>query len=232
MVSPPLGPLAICLLHVAVAAALLPLPRMFRNNGTVKATDAYFYQRIGCSYLETPAVTQAPWAWAVSGGDCVYLFQRNQTVTAQPAWDFLAPTASQDCTPGPIVPHYDRLGGDLAAVPLVAPHNTAADCENLCCATDGCVAFVYNVAPGDFMGCKQGDHCCYLKGTNVTPTPSNYTDIATGVVTKPLPLAPPSGLRSAVPQGGLTSGSIELRGDGALYEWTIVNQVWGGEGVG
>lgn len=39
---------------------------------------------------------------------------------------------------------------------------------------------------------------------------------------------PPVGMRSAVPQGGINAGTIELRGDGGLYEWTIVNQSPGG----
>jgi hypothetical protein len=36
--------------------------------------------------------------------------------------------------------------------------------------------------------------------------------------------APPSGIRSAVPLGGLSTGSVELKGDGSFSEWTIANQ--------
>ena len=35
--------------------------------------------------------------------------------------------------------------------------------------------------------------------------------------------APPTGLRSAVPLGGLGSGSFEVRGDGSFHEWTLEN---------
>eukprot|EP00937_MAST-01D_sp_MAST-1D-sp2_P006421 g6421.t1 len=35
--------------------------------------------------------------------------------------------------------------------------------------------------------------------------------------------APASGMRSAVPLGGVSAGSFELRGDGTLHEWTIHN---------
>ena len=35
---------------------------------------------------------------------------------------------------------------------------------------------------------------------------------------------PPTGLRSSVPLGGITTGSIELRGDGTFHEWTIESQ--------
>ncbi|XP_020625895.1 uncharacterized protein LOC110063277 isoform X1 [Orbicella faveolata] len=36
--------------------------------------------------------------------------------------------------------------------------------------------------------------------------------------------SPPGGMRSAVPLGGLGTGSFELRGDGSIHEWTIENQ--------
>ena len=36
--------------------------------------------------------------------------------------------------------------------------------------------------------------------------------------------APPMGLRSAVPLGGLGAGTFELRGDGAFADWTLENQ--------
>lgn len=40
----------------------------------------------------------------------------------------------------------------------------------------------------------------------------------------PLARTPPSGIRSAVPLGGISTGSVELRGDGSFAEWTIQNQ--------
>jgi non-lysosomal glucosylceramidase len=36
-------------------------------------------------------------------------------------------------------------------------------------------------------------------------------------------IAPPTGMRSAVPLGGLGSGSVELRADGSLRDWEIFN---------
>eukprot|EP01065_Artemidia_motanka_P038717 TRINITY_DN47565_c0_g1_i1.p1 TRINITY_DN47565_c0_g1~~TRINITY_DN47565_c0_g1_i1.p1 ORF type:complete len:985 (+),score=290.16 TRINITY_DN47565_c0_g1_i1:57-3011(+) len=36
-------------------------------------------------------------------------------------------------------------------------------------------------------------------------------------------VSPASGMRSAVPLGGIGAGSVELRGDGSLHEWTIHN---------
>lgn len=35
-------------------------------------------------------------------------------------------------------------------------------------------------------------------------------------------------MRSAVPLGGITTGSFELRADGTFHEWTIENQSPGG----
>lgn len=41
---------------------------------------------------------------------------------------------------------------------------------------------------------------------------------------------PPSGMRSAVPLGGISCGAVELRADGSFREWTIMNQSPGGSG--
>eukprot|EP01051_Picozoa_sp_SAG22_P006340 SAG22_NODE_410_length_10907_cov_2.597520_5_plen_714_part_00 len=38
------------------------------------------------------------------------------------------------------------------------------------------------------------------------------------------PVAPPVGMRSAVPLGGLGTGSFELRADGSIRDWSIENQ--------
>ena len=45
--------------------------------------------------------------------------------------------------------------------------------------------------------------------------------------------APPSGMRSAVPLGGLGTGTVELRADGGLRDWLIFNNspAGGGEKV-
>ena len=47
------------------------------------------------------------------------------------------------------------------------------------------------------------------------------------------PIAPPSGMRSAVPLGGLGAGTVELRADGSLRDWNIFNNspAGGGEKV-
>ena len=39
------------------------------------------------------------------------------------------------------------------------------------------------------------------------------------------PRAPPLGMRSAVPIGGMGTGTFELRGDGEVRDWLVENQV-------
>lgn len=87
------------------------------------------------------------------------------------------------------------------------------------------MAWVYvDHAPGNFGSCTKGMNCCYLKN-EVTPQ-SAKPICSSGTVTKPADstVPPPLGMRSAVPLGGLSAGSVELRADGTLHEWTIVNQ--------
>ncbi|CAH1781975.1 unnamed protein product [Owenia fusiformis] len=70
--------------------------------------------------------------------------------------------------------------------------------------------------------------CGYLEAQNVTTIQQNW------ITTKKCnylfqrkdgaDVPPPSGMRSAVPLGGISTGSIELRADGTFHEWTIMNQ--------
>ncbi|XP_023931770.1 uncharacterized protein LOC106167159 [Lingula anatina] len=81
---------------------------------------------------------------------------------------------------------------------------------------------------------RQG--CVYLEQENVTHISDSamgwdlwdafnyrYQQLDNGTL-----VPPPSGIRSAVPLGGVSTGSIELRGDGTLHEWVIMNQTPGG----
>jgi non-lysosomal glucosylceramidase len=72
----------------------------------------------------------------------------------------------------------------------------------------------------------------YLEKQNVTCTQCNWggnKGTHRFLITANGPTAtdravPPSGIRSAVPLGGISAGSVELRGDGSWQEWTIQNQ--------
>lgn len=128
-------------------------------------------------------------------------------------------------------------GNDLRAyIPSPA---SLATCIAACCAsTEGCGALVYEPSSDSaFMACLVGQPCCYLKTAPGLPVPKHVTGgiFAVNVSAPPPPavLPPPLGVRSAVPLGGVGAGSVELRGDGSLHEWTIVNQSPGeGQGLG
>ena len=85
--------------------------------------------------------------------------------------------------------------------------------------------FVYGVSQGFIP--LPGSFCCWLK--SAIPTPIRDSEHCTsGIVHRESTKHPPSGMRSAVPLGGLGTGSFELRADGTIHEWTIENQSPGG----
>ncbi|CAD5124032.1 DgyrCDS12336 [Dimorphilus gyrociliatus] len=76
--------------------------------------------------------------------------------------------------------------------------------------------------------------CSYLESQNVTTIQQNWANYKkfnylfqekNGEL-----IPPPSGIRSSVPLGGISTGVIELRADGTFHEWTIVNQSPAGAG--
>ena len=78
----------------------------------------------------------------------------------------------------------------------------------------------------DFV-CVSGTFCCWLK--SAVPTPITNQDYCTsGIAGRKDTRHPPAGMRSAVPLGGMGTGSFELRADGTFHEWTIENQSPGG----
>eukprot|EP01119_Soliformovum_irregulare_P015281 TRINITY_DN4283_c0_g1_i3.p1 TRINITY_DN4283_c0_g1~~TRINITY_DN4283_c0_g1_i3.p1 ORF type:complete len:999 (+),score=216.10 TRINITY_DN4283_c0_g1_i3:447-2999(+) len=55
--------------------------------------------------------------------------------------------------------------------------------------------------------------------------PVGHAGLTAGFVDRPdYYMAPPTGMRSAIPLGGLGSGSFEIRADGSFKEWIIENQ--------
>lgn len=73
----------------------------------------------------------------------------------------------------------------------------------------------------------EGSFCCWLKSA-VPEVQSGVENTTSGIVDRVHSKAPPTGMRSAVPLGGITTGSFELRSDGSFHEWTIENQSPGG----
>lgn len=72
-----------------------------------------------------------------------------------------------------------------------------------------------------------GAYCCWLKSA-VPEVQSGAENSTSGIVDRVHTKHPPAGMRSAVPLGGITTGSFELHADGTFHEWTIENQSPGG----
>ena len=142
------------------------------------------------------------------------------------------------------IPGHD--GGEVQKLPSGQTVRTVGDCEAACCATTGCDGFVFTPSTPHAMGACTDltAPCCFLKkqavGAKQIPcAPFGNKTLGkecvavtmTNPVAPPVPpstgyigTAPPSGIRSAVPLGGISCGTVELRGDGSFSEWTIVNQ--------
>ena len=184
----------------------------YLNSGETYASSDYGWAYHGVLYGELENITTAN-AWWGASGSFPFLYQRDNT------------TVPSECRPSTQYPGEDMPGGDLMTLVLSSPSPTL--CAAACCAQEGCVAYTVAVAPTVFMDCKAGDACCYLKGSVPEHHPSTDRNISSGVVvpaSSPYTLHPPSGMRSAVPVGGVAAGSVELRGDGTFHEVTIVNQ--------
>ena len=189
-----------------LADALRAIP--FANLDTVTSSHDLRYKPIPSLYLEPEAPTKPRWAWAdIDAHD--YLFAFNASAPP-PTCTALAPT-----------PATDRPGGDLRS----EPSTSEAVCSATCCNTTGCAAWVFDAsAPGPFGGCAAGESCCYLKTFVKEPKPS--ANMSSGIVSRGADTqwsAPPAGLRSAPPLGGLAAGTFELRADGGFHAWTVEN---------
>ena len=96
----------------------------------------------------------------------------------------------EQCTVSKLSPGFDMRGQDLTQVAKTVKNATA--CGQACCATHGCQAFTYAVAPNNFGKCATGDDCCYLKRGRPSLQPSKYTNISSGFVNvPPVPMPTP-----------------------------------------
>ena len=193
----------------------------FVNSGTTTAKDKFEYRTIvpnsgHFGYLEPYNISGKSkthlGAWS-QGSPFPYLYKVDPTINV---------TCDTSTMKG-----QDFKGGDSGQVILDRDDYTL--CAAACCDDPTCSAFTYAVAPGDFETCKKGDFCCYKKGGSPQPVSSEIPGIVSGYATRDDNTeTPPSGMRSAVPLGGISTGAVELRGDGSLHEWTIINQSPGG----
>jgi len=180
----------------------------FLNEGTISSSDVYEYQYEAIQYTEPENMTQERVSWTQFNVHR-YLYQTN-------------PSEPSECVANPYILGTDLPGDDF--VSITPPTADPSECVTLCCQYMSCVAWTYDPsAPSDFNQCKNATPCCYLKSSVPKSSPKSTVTSATMNHTIPY-YHPPSGLRSAVPIGGVTTGSIELRGDGTFHDWTVENQ--------
>lgn len=192
-----------------LSQALSAVPFTHTLSGVSLNNDQYGSHALPCYYLEIENVTHFAGSW---GGACAV-----KTMQVGP----VPPTQCTSQSP----PHegFDRPGEDLSTNVVALP----ADCSNLCCSTSNCLAWTYvtKLISGTEGECSAGKPCCWLKGSVPAESPLNYPGgIYSGTVDRPPPApiqVPPTGVRNAVPVGGLGAGTLELRGDGTVHELTI-----------
>lgn len=188
------------LLNVSFSAALQGVSR----NG-----DVYGRHRVDCYYLEIENVTCVDCSW---GGSCDL-----QTLGG-------TPPPSTCSASSPAHEGFDRPGSDFATASAA---NFSA-CSDRCCGDADCVAWVFvaEYQGASDQNCVHGSGCCWLKGSvpAESPYPNYPGGLWSGTATQlpPAPIVvPPTGIRNAVPIGGLGAGTLELRGDGTFHEITI-----------
>lgn len=214
----------------------------FANEGTTRSNDTFFFSNIvpvgegaKLMYLEADNVSCAQCVWADGAKyfvDHPYLFKEAEG----PAVTTIAPkttTTTSQCKPDP-VQKGDRPGDDISVNTFPLGTNVSA-CTELCCNTGDCEAYVFIPdMPIAYQNCPVNSACCWIKDgvPGPAPCPAVYKDACeSGTVQLPPPPpptplrgeSPSSGMRSAVPLGGISTGSVELRGDGSLHEWIIHN---------
>ena len=196
-----------------LSSSLLSLPLSFTSPGLIAPTNLTTYP-VPCFYLETETVPCAACSW---GGPCA--LQVVGSAAPQP------PNCTSQAPPEPAT---DRPGADLSS-DTVAGGPPA--CAARCCASPSCNAWTYvatwqGTGGGAGSTCEKNGPCCWLKAgaPAAVPSPSYPGGIWSGLVTQPPAppqVVPPTGLRNAVPSGGLGAGTLELRGDGSFHELTF-----------
>jgi non-lysosomal glucosylceramidase len=192
----------------ALGTALASISFNSALEGVTHNGDMYGRHSVSCYYLEIENVTCTSCSW---GGAC-----QLQTLGTTPP--------SSTCSASS-PPHegFDRTGEDFASNRA----DNFTECSSRCCGDSNCLSWVFvaKFQSPSTAGCDNGGGCCWLKNSVPAETPLNYTGgIWSGTTTQPTPppiVVPPTGIRNAVPVGGLGAGTLELRGDGTFHEITI-----------
>lgn len=192
-------------------AALASVPFDDALLGVSNNADTYGLHSVSCYYLEVENVSCTSCSW---GGKCQ--LQTLQVGPPPPTASCLNRSSAQA--------NVDRPGGDMSS----APATSYDACSDRCCADSSCLGWVYVTtlqSKTDEDECKSGGPCCWLKGELTPPNPISYPGgLWSGSTSQPPPppvTVPPTGIRDAVPVGGLGAGTLELRGDGTFHEITI-----------
>ena len=188
---------------------------VFYASGQALASDEYVDVNMEVSYNEPDNVTCTGCQWSVGNGRWTYPWLKDPSPAPHSACN--TTTVSQNGN--------DMPGADLSQ--SSAPPSSDA-CGAVCCSVAGCRAFVFEAQTDSSIGgCIKGGPCCFLKSAQGKLAPKT---IAGGIVVgavlggEPAVVAPPLGIRSAPPLGGVSAGSVELRADGSFRDWTILNQ--------
>ena len=166
---------------------------LFYHSGVARREDAYTYVPFSVSYMEPDNITSPNTGWGV--GSYSYLYRLNSSAPAPPpgACAAAAGFAPVDL-PGNELPGGGRLPGD-------ADNLTA--CAAMCCAIEGCNAFVYEPASDTtYLGCVVGLPCCFPKYSwgATAQKPPGFKIFAynmTGVPQPPAVVDPVLGIRSS-----------------------------------
>ena len=191
-------------------------------------------------YLEPQNVTSVHGLWGYWGSKTTMPNSGRYYKFLLPVGPPPSPPPPSECKVLSTAHGKDIEGGHEDLTQVQAGVHSSADCEAACCKTAGCNAFVFvPKALTPYGKCTDPSlPCCFLKKTasspQEVPCPARFNSSCVAVTMK-TPLAPsapagytgtspPSGIRSAVPLGGISCGTVELRGDGSFSEWTIMNR--------
>jgi non-lysosomal glucosylceramidase len=236
-------PRGFCILLSSVSAsslfdALAEIP--FLNGGLTRANDSFHFETIAAVgesqiaiYLEADNVSCLNCtAWS---DENTYFTPHSYLFKDRDSKYQTAPSPAPASTPGPS--GWVDLGNadwnDPSAVFKNGTENiqkSEEKCKKQCATLSICAAGLFmngTVRHGecwlatrsaafarlDFCGAAAGQDCAAFQRQAVLPSkPGVYNGVS-----------PASGMRSAVPLGGISAGSFELRGDGSFHEWFIHN---------
>ena len=199
----------------------------FRNSGTIQSSDVYDWRILNASlrggthngqvaiYLEAENVSCTQCVWSDGGKYYIphpYLFKiRNHSVPN--VTKSFQELSSYDWTQGDIV------DGNKYHTP------SEDDCKARCMQLSNCMCGLWlsgSVRHGECWLSSQVALVPRKDFCHAEPNQECKSFKKLGSSREILE-SPPSGVRSGVPLGGLSTGSVELRGDGTLREWIIHN---------